>query len=137
MTAAADRHGADLPPGLWTFRDRADLTAYARSHGLLIADVQRMAAEDGVRLYQDNPGRQQADADLAAARAEGGRTAQTVITAQADAGMGAGRIEVSAERVLADRFAAGATPQSAAFYDEYDRTAAMLTGELRDMEAGG
>jgi hypothetical protein len=76
------------------------------------------------------------DQDLAAARAEGGRTAQQVVTAQADTGMTADHIEASAERVLADRHAAEASATSAAFYGEYDRAGATLTRELREMEAG-
>jgi hypothetical protein len=69
------------------------------------------------------------------ASAEGGRIAQRIITAQADAGMTPDRIEVSAEKMLADRFD-GPTPVSDAFYGEYDTTAAILTRELREMEAG-
>lgn len=76
--------------------------------------------------------------DVRGARREGALAAHLVVTRQAAAGMSPDAIEASAERVLADRHAT-ADPAEAAFYDEYDTTAATYTRELREMEmeAGG
>ena len=68
------------------------------------------------------------------ARQAGAETATRNITAQADAGMTADRIERASEGVLSGRFEK-ASPQSDAFYSEYDQTAATLTRELREIEA--
>jgi len=65
----------------------------------------------------------------------GGHTARDLITALADAGLGAGRIDRAAEDVLAARHD-HPTPISDWFDAEFDRTAAIYVAELRGLEAG-
>ena len=65
----------------------------------------------------------------------GGHTAHDLITALADAGMSADRIDAVAEDVLGTRFD-HPTPLPDRFYAEFDRTAAIYVAELRELEAG-
>ena len=65
----------------------------------------------------------------------GGQAAHDLITALADTGMTAGRIDAVAEDVLAARHDQP-TPVSDRFYAEFDRTAAIYVAELREFEAG-
>jgi hypothetical protein len=69
------------------------------------------------------------------ARLAGATTADQIVRAQLDAGMTADRIEASALRVLAGRHEQP-TPVSEAFFRGYDDTAATLTREARELEAG-
>jgi hypothetical protein len=65
-------------------------------------------------------------------RLEGQEVADQVVTAQADAGMSADRIDASAERVLGARFEKP-TKESDAFWSGYDETAATYAADLRDL----
>ena len=65
------------------------------------------------------------------------QAASLVVRAQLNAGMTAGQIRDSAERVLGDRFS-DPSPASDAFYGAYDETVAACEAELAepDIEAG-
>jgi hypothetical protein len=65
----------------------------------------------------------------------GAQAAHDLITALADAGMAADRIDRVAEDVLGARYC-DATPVSGRFYAEFDRTAATYVADLRELEAG-
>jgi hypothetical protein len=65
----------------------------------------------------------------------GAQAANELITALADAGMTADRIDAIAEDVLGGRYDQP-TPVSARFYAEFDRTAAICVANLRELEAG-
>jgi hypothetical protein len=65
----------------------------------------------------------------------GKQAAHELITALADAGMSADRIDRVAEEVLGGRHDEP-TPVSDQFYAEFDRTAAIYLADLRDLEAG-
>jgi hypothetical protein len=72
--------------------------------------------------------------DVARAGAE---AADLVVRAQLEAGMDRDRIEISAEKVLGDRFV-NPTAVSNAFYGAYDETVRTYVAEARglEMEAG-
>jgi hypothetical protein len=65
----------------------------------------------------------------------GTQAACELITALADAGMSADRIDRVAEDVLGGRHDEP-TPVSDQFYAEFDRTAAIYVADLRELEAG-
>jgi hypothetical protein len=65
----------------------------------------------------------------------GAQAAHDLITALADAGMNAGRIDQAAEGILGARYDAP-TPVSNRFYAAFDRTAAIYVANLHDLEAG-
>jgi len=67
--------------------------------------------------------------------AAGAETADQVIRAQMDAGMGPERVEASAESVPGGR-SGRLTPASEAFYRGYDEVAGIYTREARELEAG-
>jgi hypothetical protein len=64
---------------------------------------------------------------------DGQEVADQVVTAQADAGMSADRIDASAEHVLGARFESP-TAESDAFWSGYDETAAIYAADLRDLD---
>ena len=65
----------------------------------------------------------------------GSHAAHDLITALADAGMTADRIDQAAENVLGASYDQP-TPVSDRFYSGFDRTAAIYVADLRDLEAG-
>ena len=65
----------------------------------------------------------------------GAQAAHDLITALADAGMTADRIDAVAEDVLGCRYDKP-TPVSERLYAEFDRTAATYVADLRELEAG-
>jgi hypothetical protein len=65
----------------------------------------------------------------------GAQAAHDLITALADAGMTADRIDQAAEDVLGARYDQP-TPVSDRFYAAFDRTAALYVADLRELEAG-
>jgi hypothetical protein len=118
MTAATDRAAAGRRPG------SAISTVSSRQPG-----------QDATIPRWLTGGRQRQD--LREAAKAGAQAADLVVRAQLDAGLDPDRIEMSAEKVLGDRFT-GPTPVSDAFYDAYDETVRMYVAELRspEMEAG-
>jgi hypothetical protein len=73
--------------------------------------------------------------DTRRAQRAGTEAAHELITALADAGMSADRIERVAEDVVGGRHDQP-TPASDQFYAEFDRTAAIYVADLRELEAG-
>jgi hypothetical protein len=65
----------------------------------------------------------------------GAQAAHELITALADAGMSADRIDRVAEDVLGSR-RDQPTPVSERFYAAFDRTAATYVADLHELEAG-
>ncbi len=66
----------------------------------------------------------------------GSETARQIITAQAEAGMGADRIAEHHQEVAAALLCGADTEEGQAFAREYDDTGEALLADLREMERG-